>query len=96
MLEYHRTNDVTDRPLFLRPRLASAADEREIGRSAVRGLKATCSEIRLQWLNLMIVTVPELLTGDLTKAGFQGRRPRSFLTLDHRRNHVQPATDKHH
>ena len=94
--KYRQTNAVTDTPKPGRPRLPSSADDRVLVRSAVCDPKASCSELRQQWHNLMFKPVPEMLIRRLNKAGLKARRPRrrTFLKLDYRRNRVQWAANK--
>ena len=93
---YRQTNDVTDRPRPGRPRLSSAADDRVLARSAVRDLKAPCSELGQQWQNLNVQASTRSVNRRLNKARLKTRRPcrRTFLMLDHRCNCVQWAPNK--
>lgn len=93
--KYRQTNDVTDRPRSGRPRLSSAADDRLLVRSAVRDPKTPCSDLRQQWQNLNVRASTRTVNRRLNKAGLKACRPRcrTFLTLDHRRNRVQWATN---
>ena len=83
--KYRQTNDVTGRP-----RLSSAADDRVLVRSVVRDPKAPCSELLQQWQHLNVQASTRIVNRQLNKAGLKVRC-RTFLRLDHRRNHVQRA-----
>ena len=94
--KYRITDDVTDRPRPGRPRRSSAADDRVLVRSAGHNPKAPLSNLRQQWQNLNVQASAKTVYRRLNEAGLKARRPRrrTFLTLDHRRNHVQGTANK--
>ena len=90
--KHRQTNDATDSPRPVRPRISSAADYRVLVRSAVSDPKAPCSELSQQWQQLNVQASTRTVNRRL-KAGLKAPRW-TFLTLDNRRNRVHLAANK--